>query len=276
MRYEFKYLVPAEQYEALRCAVVPFLRADGFAAKQPNGIYTVRSIYFDTPGFEMYHTKVDGIAHRMKVRLRGYNKGGEASTVFMEIKRKYEGPILKNRSNTSYGLFLQLFKGQTSLDNLNGEVSNHDNARRFFYQILSRNMRPVINVIYEREPFLGANFDPENDFRLTFDLHLRSVAYPSVEQLFDEIGARFAFPGYFILEIKFNRYCPAWVKPVLERFQLRKEPASKYVGAINSNAFIKTNRFNDAFAKSHFYLLDSSDDLESSDEYAASNNRIIK
>lgn len=276
MRYEFKYLVPQEQYEALRSAVVPFLRADTFAAMQANGIYTVRSIYFDTPGFEMYHTKVDGIAHRMKVRLRGYNRGDERSIVFMEIKRKYEGPILKNRSSAPYGTVLQLFKGLASLDSLNGEVSNHDNARRFFYQILSRNMRPVVNVIYEREPFLGTNFDPENDFRLTFDLHLRSVAYPSVEKLFDETGARFAFPGFFILEVKFNRYCPAWVKPVLEDFQLRKEPASKYVGAINSNTFIKTNRFNDAFAKNHFYLLDSSDDSKPSDECAVRDNQISK
>jgi hypothetical protein len=276
MRYEFKYLVPMAQYEALRSAVVPFLRPDGFAAKQPNGIYTVRSIYFDTPGFEMYHTKVDGIAHRLKVRLRGYNVGDEHSTVFMEIKRKYEGPILKNRSNAPYGIVLQLFKGTTSLDNLNGEVNNHDNARRFFYQILSRNLRPVINVIYEREPFVGANFDPENDFRLTFDLHLRSVAYPSVEKLFDETGTRFAFPGFFILEVKFNRYCPAWVKPVLEDFQLRKEPASKYVGAINSNSFIKTSRFNDAFAKSHFYMSGSSGDFKSSDESIAPNHQTIQ
>ncbi|MBV6438498.1 MAG: polyphosphate polymerase domain-containing protein [Haliscomenobacteraceae bacterium CHB4] len=253
MRYEFKYLVPVKHYEALHSAVVPFLRPDGFASQQPNGMYTVRSIYFDTPGFEMFHTKVDGIAHRMKVRLRGYNQGNEHSTVFMEIKRKYEGPILKNRCKAPYGVVLQLFKG-VPIESFNGEISNHDNARRFFYQILSRNLRPVVNVIYEREPFLGATLDPENDFRLTFDLHLRSVAYPGVDKLFDEAGATFAFPGYFIMEVKFNRYCPAWIKPVLEGFQLRKEPASKYVGTINSNPFINPNRYNDAFAKSAFLL----------------------
>lgn len=253
MRYEFKYLVPFETYEALRHAIIPFLRPDNFAAKQPNGIYTVRSIYFDTPGFDMYHTKVDGIAHRMKVRLRGYNKGDEQSRVFMEIKRKYEGPILKNRCQASYGAVLQMFKG-VPIESFNGDVSNHDNARRFFYQILSRNLRPVVNVIYEREPFAGANFDPENDFRLTFDLHLRSVGYPAVEKLFDETDVRFAFPGYFIMEVKFNRYCPAWIKPVLEDFQLRKEPASKYVGTINSNPFINPNRFNDAYAKNSYLL----------------------
>lgn len=251
MRYEFKYLVPVEQYESLRGAVLPFLRPDGFAAMQPDRRYTVRSIYFDTPGFEMYHTKVDGVAHRMKVRLRGYNRGDASSRVFMEIKRKYESPILKNRCEAPYQTVLQLFKGQP-LDGLQDVVSNPDNARRFFYQILSRNLRPVVNVIYEREPYLGIHFDPENDFRLTFDLHLRSIAYPSVEKLFHESGAQFAFPGFFIMEVKFNRYCPAWIKPMLEDFQLRKEPVSKYVGAINANPFIKPSRFNDAFAKSAF------------------------
>lgn len=248
MRYEFKYLVPMEQYTALRSALLPFLRPDPFAALQPGGLYTVRSLYYDTPGFEMYHTKVDGIAHRMKVRLRGYNQGGSNSGVFMEIKRKYESPILKNRSEAPFGVVLQLFEGK-SIDQFAGLIQDPDNARRFFYQILSRNMRPVINIIYDREPFTGSHLDPENDFRLTFDLHLRSVAYPRVDQLFEETGAMFAFPGFFILEVKFNRFCPAWVKPVLEDFQLRKEPASKYVGAINSNRFINPERFNDAFAK---------------------------
>ncbi|MCB9305411.1 MAG: polyphosphate polymerase domain-containing protein [Lewinellaceae bacterium] len=252
MRYEYKYLVPIEQHLALRQAVLPFLYSDPYAARQTEGHYTVRSIYFDTPGFEMYHTKLEGVAHRMKVRLRGYNLGGPDSEVFMEIKRKYEHPILKNRSLTTFGIVQRLFRGE-SIEAFGDRISHPDNARRFFYQILSRNMRPVINVIYEREPYVGRTFDPENDFRLTFDLHLRSVAYPQVDALFEETDTCFAFPGYFILEIKFNRYCPAWLKPLLEDFQLRKEPASKYVGAINANRFINPNRYNDAFAKNNFW-----------------------
>jgi hypothetical protein len=252
MRYEYKYLVPTEQYEALRSAVQPFLVRDKFAAKQPKGMYTVKSIYFETPNFEMYHTKLDGIAHRMKVRLRGYNQGDDGSPVFMEIKRKYEGPILKNRAYTSYGVVCQMFKPGTAFEDFAPQIKNPDNARRFFYQILSRNLRPVVNVIYEREPYLGKVLDPENDFRLTFDLHLRSVGYPAVEGLFDEQGAVFAFPGFFILEVKFNHFCPAWVKPIIEELQLRKEPASKYVGTINSNPFIKPARHGETFIKGHF------------------------
>jgi hypothetical protein len=253
MRYEYKYLVPAEHYAALRSAVQPFLRADKFAALQTGGMYTVRSIYFDTPGFEMYHTKVDGIAHRMKVRLRGYNQGGAESMVFMEIKRKYEGPILKNRSEAPFGVVCGLFKRGANFEEYLSSIKNPDNARRFFYQILSRNLSPVVNVIYEREPYLGKNLNPDNDFRLTFDLHLRSVSYPAVDRLFDETGAVYAYPGFFILEVKFNQFCPEWIKPIIEDFQLRKEPASKYVGTINANRFINPYRHGEAAAKNGIF-----------------------
>jgi len=249
MRYEYKYLVPSEHYTALRTAVLPFLRPDGFAAQQSNGMYTVRSIYFDTPGFEMFHTKIEGIAHRMKVRLRGYNRGNDNSQVFMEIKRKYEGPILKNRADAPYEVVRQLFRPGTAFEDYVHLINNPDNARRFFYQILSRNLHPVVNVIYEREPYLSSHINLENDFRLTFDLHLRSNSYPSVDRLFDETGATHAFPGFFILEIKFNQSCPQWIKPILEDFQLRKEPASKYVGTINSNPFINPQRRGEALGK---------------------------
>lgn len=243
-----------DNYSALRSALLPFLQKDKFAAQQPNGMYTVRSIYFDTPGFEMYHTKIEGIAHRMKVRMRGYNVENEQSQVFMEIKRKYEGPILKNRADAPYKVVCQLFKSGTIFEDYAPQIRKPDNAKRFFYQIISRNLRPVINVIYEREPYLGKNTNLENDFRLTFDLHLRSVGYPSIDRLYNETGAIFAFPGFFILEVKFNQFCPNWIKPILEDFQLRKEPASKYVGTINSNPFINPERWGEALSKSRIAI----------------------
>lgn len=256
MRYEFKYLVPSDQYQALHSAMTPFLRRDSFAARQDKGMYTVRSIYFDTPGFEMYHTKIEGIAHRMKVRLRGYNVGDDQSTVFMEIKRKYEGPILKNRASTTFGVIKELFMPGVTFEAYAHLIKNPDNARRFFYQIHSKNLRPVVNVIYEREPFLGKNMDLENDFRVTFDLHLRSVSYPEVSELYLEKGVSYAFPGFFILEIKFNHYCPTWVKPIMEDFQLRKEPASKYVGTINANQSINPNKRGEALSKSTLKIIE--------------------
>ena len=81
---------------------------------------------------------------------------------------------------------------------------------------------------------------------------MRSKAYPAADSLFSDDDLQFAYPGYFILEVKFNRYCPAWIKPLFEDFQLRKEPASKYVGCINANPFVRPERRSDLWAKSKF------------------------
>jgi hypothetical protein len=241
MRYEYKYLVPVEQIDAVRSRILPFTERDPFASRTKDGRYTLYSIYFDTANYEMYQNKADHLANRMKVRLRGYNTGNDATRVFMEIKRKYESPILKNRSDAPFGVVKKLFQGE-SFDRYEGMISKPDNGRRFMYQVFSRNLRPVVNVIYEREPFLSKVSSLENDFRITFDLNLRGVAYPAIDALFSDAGACYPHPGFFILEVKFNQYCPAWVKPILEELKLYKEPASKYVGCIDVNPMIRIGR----------------------------------
>ncbi len=231
MRFEYKYIVPYAKLAELRAAVRPFLKYDPFALKH-GGEYTVKSIYFDTPGFEFYHTKVDGHANRLKVRLRGYNDGGPDAPVFFEIKRKFEAPIRKNRAPARFSEAVRMFRGEPVEQFIERE-SWADDARRFLYQVHARRMKPVVNVIYEREPFLTLANDAENDARVTFDKNLRSVAWPRIERLFDETGAVPVLPEHFILEIKFNRYCPVWLRDVVDDLRLYREAASKYTACID-------------------------------------------
>lgn len=241
MRFEYKYYVPNEQLDQLRSMIMPFVKQDGFAMLT-GGEYTVRSIYMDDPDFTMYHSKQAGLAHRMKVRLRGYNQGNDQSPVFMEIKRKYEGPIHKNRSTASFAFVKELFKGGADLEPLIAQTSNPDNTRRFFYQLYRQRLKPVINVIYDREPYLGRFTGPANDVRITMDKNLRSVPYPAIDELYGDERMQFASPNHFVLEVKFNLFCPPWVKPILAALDLKKEPASKYVLCIDSQPMIKVDR----------------------------------
>lgn len=250
MRYEYKYLVPTAQIDDLRQRILPFLRPDPFASRAVDGQYTVRSLYFDSPSFDMYHTKIDHLSHRMKVRLRGYNMGTDATPVFMEIKRKYEAPIVKNRAKAPYEVVKKLFNG-VCFDDYIDQIDQPVAARRFLYQVFSRNLRPTVNVIYEREPFQSKVKNLENDFRITFDLNLRGIPYPTIDSLFEEQGVRYVYPGYFIFEVKFNQYCPAWVKAILDDMKLYKEPASKYIGCIDVNPIIHPGRKYDLLAKGH-------------------------
>lgn len=226
--------------------LLPFVHPDKFAAKHKDNQYTVRSIYFDTPDFQMYHTKRNHLAHRMKVRLRSYNLESEESSVFFEIKRKYEAPIVKNRATLPFSAVKAIFNG-ASVESFLPVTNKADNVRRFFYQIYGRKLRPVVNVVYEREVYLSNVPDPENDLRITIDKNLRSVPYPRVEELFVERDLRYPLQDEFILEVKFNKYCPVWLKPMLGEMQLRKEPASKYVLCMDAQNIIKTEKKYSAF-----------------------------
>ena len=102
MRLEYKFLVPDEKVEDVLAALTPYLRLDPFAEKTAGNYYTVRSIYLDTRTFRYYKEKIEGYRVRKKVRIRGYNRQTDKSSAFLEIKRKYENYITKNRAPLLY------------------------------------------------------------------------------------------------------------------------------------------------------------------------------
>jgi hypothetical protein len=246
MRYEYKYIVPESKIERLRSMILPFLELDQFAEVGGINQYTVRSIYFDTSRYDFYFEKIEGIKNRKKVRLRGYNEEDRSNVVFFEIKRKYDIPIIKYRAPVRYEDALEMFMEK----NINGQILSEllpkgaENSKRFFYQIFSKNLRPVVLVVYEREAYLN-KFD--KTVRVTLDKNLRGKAYPAIDELYGERGLTRSLPGSFIMEVKFNKIFPNWMNPVISSLGLRRQSASKYVIAMD------TNRIAKRFTKSTLY-----------------------
>jgi hypothetical protein len=241
MRYEYKYIVEESKMERLRKMVLPFVDLDAFAEASNSNQYTVRSIYFDTPKFDFYFEKVEGIKNRKKVRLRGYNTESPDNTVFLEIKRKYDIPIIKYRAPLTYSDALDIFEKVR----INGHVVSsskfpkaYENSKKFFFQVYSRNLRPTVLVIYEREAYLS-KFD--DTVRVTFDKNLRSSAYPALKGLYSEDRAIRSLNQFFILEIKFNKHFPAWMNPIVSTLGLKRQAASKYCITMDENKIV--NRF---------------------------------
>jgi hypothetical protein len=237
LRFEYKYIIPNARLERLRGMISMFMAPDPFAAAG-GGEYTVRSIYFDAPDLRCYYDKLEGVKRRHKVRLRGYNESDEDGDVFFEIKKKVGEPLYKNRAQTTYGEAQKLLTGEAM------ESNPADNARRFMYHLHAWRMQPVTTVIYEREPYETIFPDEANDLRITFDKNLRAQPYPALDELFLEDRAKYIHPGFFIMEIKFNRYLPSWVKGVVNGFGLRKGPASKYALSMEALGLTKTRRSN--------------------------------
>jgi len=182
-----------------------------------------------------YYEKVAGLKHRKKVRLRGYDFDPN-SIVFFEVKRKFEEPGMKNRFSTNYYDALRMINERTI-------TTDNEDLNKFFFQVMSYNLRPIVNVIYDREPYTEIH-PTQNNLRITFDKNLRSVAYPKIDSLFIDDDIKPAMLDYFILEIKFDNFLPSWVRNMSESLSLKRESASKYVICIDSHkSIVKQSRF---------------------------------
>lgn len=244
LRFEYKYIFPANQLEKLRALIRPYMELDRHAMEN-GGEYTVRSIYFDTPDLECYYQKLAGVKRRNKVRLRGYNNEEDGNPVFFEIKKKVDEPLFKNRASLSFEEAKAILSGKPPEDFFQKTakgVKFLNDARRFLYHLHARRMQPVVTVIYEREPFQAILKDRENDLRITFDKNLRAVPYPSLENLFDDSISHPVDEQNYIMEIKFNRYLPAWARAIITTMGLKKGPASKYVMCLEACPEIKPGK----------------------------------
>lgn len=243
-RLEFKYLVPIENMDKLRNALMPFLERDAHTQSQRDD-YTVHSIYFDTLTLDYYYEKESGIQHRRKIRVRGYDTGSDTAPIFLEIKRKNNMSISKNRAPAEFRNLRQLFATGNIEQYVPNSGTAKEDANRFFYHVFRHSLRPTVLVNYDREAFFQ-KFD--DSVRITFDKNLRSIAYPKLEDLYKEENVKYSMPGFFVLEVKFFKGIPSWCKRILEEFQLERTAVSKYTISLDTHNIPETHTQRSVFA----------------------------
>lgn len=234
---EYKYLVPIELIDDIRNEMKPYVHLDKFSDLRKEKQYTVRSIYYDTTKLCCYREKAEGLRIKKKFRIRGYNSEKENSIVFLEIKRKYENFVAKNRAPLRWAQMKTLFSDQrfgTKEIPFEQNSEEEKNARRFLCNYYHKKLLPTVLVSYEREAFYS-KFDAT--FRITFDKSIRSLLYPSLEFLYvDE--AKYVMPRHFILEVKFYRGFPYWVRSLITRYEMLRLSLSKYTICIDSHRIL--------------------------------------
>lgn len=235
MRYEYKYLVSNEFIGDILSDMKPYIIYDKFARDRIPPEYTVRSIYYDTSSMECYHDKIDGVRLRKKYRIRGYNKVRGDDIIFLEIKRRYDNFISKNRAPLYYRNLTELLatgdidRYILPMDN-NGRVK--DDARRFFFHCRRQNLHPSIMIEYEREAFCS-RFDPS--LRITFDKSIRSAPCTTATSLDDGDRLKLAFRRNFVFELKFYGSLPAWATRIIDKYQMPRLAISKYAICLDSH-----------------------------------------
>ena len=216
-RNELKYLLADPDYHVLRSRLQRVMKQDRHV--NGRGYYAVRSLYFDDIVSSAYHEKLDGLPERKKYRIRIYNYSD--AVIHLECKIKKDRYVRKVTAPLTPQEFHWLMNGypQFLLD------TNYDLHRLFYYEYISRVLRPRVIVDYEREPYVME----AGDVRVTFDKNIR--AGMDGMAMFDEAlsTAEVLPPGQMVMEVKYTDYLPEIVRQMLTSGVFQYLAISKYV-----------------------------------------------
>lgn len=215
-RHELKYPISDAQAAMLKNRINHLIQPDSHVGQ--TGGYTIRSLYFDDYDNTCLRENEDGTDPREKFRIRIYNHSTERIT--LECKRKERGKTHKTSCPLTVEQTRALMAGKI-LPNIGSQPPL---LQKLTVQMMTRRLRPVVIVEYERIPYVH----PGGNVRITLDRNIASSS--AVEQFLEErIPARPVMPlGQALLEVKYDEYLPDFLYRCLQLHSLRQTAFSKY------------------------------------------------
>ncbi|MCH5249522.1 MAG: polyphosphate polymerase domain-containing protein [Lachnospiraceae bacterium] len=213
MRYELKYIITQEQKEKIIKAMEPYMALDEY------GRTVIRNIYFDTDNYRLIRKSIEGPAYKEKLRIRSYNKAKPKSTVFVELKKKYQSVVYKRRLPLSEISAMNWVAGEESCEE-ESQISKEIDYFLSYYE----NLHPVVFLSYEREAY----YSPDGgDFRVTFDDNIL-CRQEDISLESDVWGTPLLEDGKVLMEIKCSTGIPLWMLNILSEEHIYKTSFSKY------------------------------------------------
>lgn len=221
-RYELKYMLTLEQKEKVIAAMEPYMELDRY------GRMSIRNIYYDTDTYLLVRRSIEKPAYKEKLRIRSYGRAESDSTVFVELKKKYDHVVYKRRISLPEAEAMEwVARGEhcRSHTQISDEVDYFLDCYKTLY--------PAVFLSYEREAYCSKD---GSDFRVTFDdnilcrqeeLSLKSEAY----------GTAILPEGNVLMEIKCSGGIPLWMTHVLSAEHIYKTSFSKYGTAYKTLIF---------------------------------------
>ena len=216
-RHELKYYINYKDYTLLRNALRSMMVPDAYAGEDNS--YHIRSLYFDDIYDSALREKIAGSDGRSKYRIRIYNLSD--GIIKFEKKIKNGQYVSKKSISISRDEYERIMEGD--IDFLK---DREPLASEIYLEMKNNLLRPKVLVDYTREAYIS----PLENVRITFDKDLRGSLMLSdifnphapVMPMFDT--------GMMVLEVKFNRYLPEFIRNVINSVNAAERSAiSKYV-----------------------------------------------
>ena len=219
-RVELKYLLSQEDVDALLPLLNQKMTTDAF---NPDGkTYPISNIYFDTDSNELIIKSLEKPVYKEKLRLRSYGQVHDRNeTVFLEIKKKFEGVVYKRRTSFTLAEAEQFLK--------DGEIPQNDKVNKQVLKEIKDLMKrysltPKVFISYERLAYFGKE---DSDFRLTLD---RNILTRREDLKLDSpiYGDSLLKDGQWLMEAKAFKTFPLWFAHFLSQRKINQTSFSKY------------------------------------------------
>ncbi len=221
-RYELKYMLTLEQKQKIIEAISPYMQLDRY------GITTIRNIYFDTDNYRLIRRSIEKPAYKEKIRIRSYSQATSDSTVFVELKKKYEKIVYKRRLPLCEQDAMSWVCREEDCP-VNTQISREIDYFIDFYGKLN----PTVFLSYEREAYYD---NGGGDFRVTFDDNIL-CRRTDVNLCSTTYGTPILPEGKVLMELKCSGGIPLWMVEVLSRERIYKTSFSKYGTAYSALIF---------------------------------------
>ncbi len=213
-RHEWKHEITWVDLLSIRARLRAVAQPDPHAI---DGVYLIRSLYFDNPDDKALREKLVGVPHREKFRIRYYN--GDTSFIHLEKKSKVDS------LGTKYSALLTKEEAQRIVDGDIDWMRTHPASlvQELYCKMRYQRMAPKTIVDYTRQPFIY----PPGNVRVTFDYNIRTGMRCTDFLNWDCVTVP-AGDAPILLEVKWDEYLPSIIRDCVQTPGRQVGAFSKY------------------------------------------------
>ena len=220
-RYELKFLLTAEQKARLLPEIEKNMQLDKY------GRALIKNLYFDTDTYRLIRRSLEKPDYKENLRIRSYGDTCPEGTVFVELKKKYNGVVYKRRIPLKEREAMAWLCGCAAAPDT--QIAREIGYFTGYYETL----HPTVFLSYEREAYYCRD---GSDFRVTFDDTIL-CREDDLSLCSDARGTPLLPEGFVLMELKCPGGIPMWMTSLLSRERLYKTSFSKYGTAYQNIIF---------------------------------------
>ena len=177
---------------------------------------TICNVYYDTDNFELIRKSIEKPIYKEKLRIRSYDKPTLDSSVYVELKKKYDHIVYKKREKIAYKYVL-------NNSFLEGAETQIDKEIKYFNDFYG-GLTPKMFLSYEREAYY---FKTDKQIRITFDTNIK-YRTENVNLLPSISDIKLLPNNLVLMELKVPFSIPYELAKYLSSEKIFKTPFSKY------------------------------------------------